>query len=93
MAAPLHQRVQVAGFVYRPADCEEAVVAEDEAFAFGPEGGGQAGAFFFGEDDAVEFLDGLLVDKPLNFFQAFKKGNLEFLVQKTRKEKKSELTS
>jgi hypothetical protein len=32
------------------------VVAQDQAFAFGPQGGGEAVAFFFGEDDAVEFL-------------------------------------
>jgi hypothetical protein len=56
LAAPLHQRVQVAGFVDCSADGQQAVVAQDQAFAFGPQGGGQAGAFFFGEDDAVEFL-------------------------------------
>lgn len=32
------------------------MVAQDEAFAFGSEGGGQAGAFGGGEDDAVEIL-------------------------------------
>jgi len=32
------------------------VVAQDQAFAFGSEGGGQAGAFGGGEDDAVEIL-------------------------------------
>jgi len=36
------------------------VVAQDEPFAFGPQRGGEAVAFFFGEDDAVEFLPGFL---------------------------------
>jgi len=40
LAAPLHQRVQVTGFVYRTADGEQAVIAQDQAFAFGAERGG-----------------------------------------------------
>jgi hypothetical protein len=56
LAAPLHQRVQIAGLVDRAADGQQPVVAQDQPFAFRPQGGGQAGAFFLGEDDAVEFL-------------------------------------
>jgi hypothetical protein len=40
LTAPLHQRVQVAGLVDRPADGQQPVVAQDEPFAFGPQRGG-----------------------------------------------------
>ena len=61
LAAPLHQRVQIASLVDRPANCQQSVVAQDQAFAFGPKSGGQTLAFFFGEDDTVEFLRSILL--------------------------------
>ena len=61
LAAPLHQRVQITGLINRPADCQQSVVAQDQAFAFGPQSGGETLAFFFGEDDTVEFLRSILL--------------------------------
>lgn len=37
------------------------MVPQDQAFAFGPEGIGEAFAFFFREDDPIEFLSLILV--------------------------------
>jgi hypothetical protein len=47
LAASLHERIQVARFVHRTADSQQTVVSQDQAFAFWPEGVGEAFAFFF----------------------------------------------
>ena len=56
LAAPLHERVEIACLVHGRADSYETVISEDHTFAVWTKGGGETVAFFFCEDYAAEVL-------------------------------------